>query len=95
MRSLREIRMVSIGTLEGSLQGTLIPLQFSKFLRQNINTKRNMKRYLLIASATLSAAVFGMLMTSCGNIESTGTHMMGPPGKERAMGDSAMPSKAR
>ncbi|MEP2775380.1 MAG: hypothetical protein ABJQ29_01475 [Luteolibacter sp.] len=54
-----------------------------------------MKRYLLIASATLSAAVFGMLMTSCGNIESQGTHRMGPPGKERVMGDAAMPSKAR
>lgn len=54
-----------------------------------------MKRYLAIASATLGVAIFGMLMTSCGNVKSTGTHMMGPPGKERAMGDSAMPSKAR
>jgi hypothetical protein len=59
------------------------------------NKQTIMKKYITIASATLGVAVFGMLMTSCGNIEPTGTHMMGPPGKERVMGDAAMPSKAR
>ena len=54
-----------------------------------------MKKHLVIASTSLIFAVFGLFGTSCSDMGSSNTHDMGPPGKERAMGDSAMPSKAQ
>ena len=55
-----------------------------------------MKRYLTIALKISGLALFGLLASSCADTSSGGgTHQMGPPGREHAMADSSMPSKAR
>ena len=58
-------------------------------------TNETMKNYLITTSRVLGLAVIGLLAGSCADMGDGNTHQMGPPGKEHAMGDSAMPSMAR
>lgn len=70
------------------------PMHGNEKFRRSKTTKI-MKKHLVIASTSLIIAVFGLFGTSCSDMGSSNTHQMGPPGKERPMGDSAMPSMAR
>ncbi len=55
-----------------------------------------MKRYLTIVLKISGLALFGLLASSCADSSSgSGTHQMGPPGKEHPVSDSAHPSMAR
>ncbi|MBC7979859.1 MAG: hypothetical protein H7Y36_04790 [Armatimonadetes bacterium] len=51
-----------------------------------------MKTYTKTAAA-LSLLAFGLL-ASCSDMQSSGSHEMGPPGKSRSMSDESMPNKA-
>ena len=56
----------------------------------------NMKRYLITALTVSGLALFGLLASSCADTSSgSGTHQMGPPGKEHPVPNSAHPSMAR
>lgn len=52
-----------------------------------------MKPYIKTAATALGLVAFGLL-ASCADMQSSGSHEMGPPGKSRAMSDEAMPGKA-
>jgi hypothetical protein len=55
-----------------------------------------MKRYLTILLKISGLAVFGLLASSCADSStSSGTHQMGPPGKEHPVPNEAHPSMAR
>jgi hypothetical protein len=56
----------------------------------------NMKRDLTTALKLTGLAIFGLLASSCAdNSTNSGTHQMGPPGKEHPVPNSAHPSMAR
>jgi len=52
-----------------------------------------MKKYITIATAAIAFSAFGLLATSCG-LNSSSTHKMGVPGKERSIPDAHMPGMA-
>ncbi len=55
-----------------------------------------MNRHLKTAIAALGLLVFGLIASSCADTSTgSGTHQMGPPGKEHPVPDSAHPSMAR
>ena len=72
----------------------LIPVAGTRVDADKTKTTKTMKSYIKTAAAALGLLALGLMVTSCADMQSSGSHEMGPRGKSRTMSDESMPSRA-